>query len=50
MTEWIDGEPLEQGYVCGSSIAGATGFDPETPGSDAVSEGDGGATVAGKVP
>jgi hypothetical protein len=50
LTEWVDGEPLEQGHVCGNDVTGETDFDPEQSCSAAVPEGDGVGHLGGDSP
>ena len=50
LPEWLDGEPREQGNVCGNDVTGETDFDPEQSCSDAVPEGDGIGHLGGDSP
>lgn len=50
LPEWLDGEPLEQGHICGNEVSGETDFDPETACSGAVPDGDGIGHLGGESP
>jgi hypothetical protein len=50
ITEWVDGEPFEQGYICGNEIKGETDFAPESDCGDAVPGGDGLGHLGGDSP
>jgi len=50
LTEWVDGDPFEQGHVCGNEIDGETDFDPEKSCSGDVPDGDGVGHTGGDSP